>query len=239
MKISVICPTYNSSKFVLTTLESVLKQIKMPDELIISDDGSTDDTVDVIENYLKTHNKKLNYKIIKNAHQGPGAARNKGILASSGEWIAFIDSDDIWYENKIEEIEKVIRTDKKFNFICHDEILIKKNGHKYPLQYSLKYNSKMSLFDQLYNSNIFSTSAVVCKKKLLIEQSLFDEDLMSAQDYDLWIKLASKIKLFIINKPLGEYIERKGNITSKNIFRRYKNEIFIASKYRDRVPLLK
>ena len=231
MKISVICPTYNSSKFVLTTLESVLKQIKMPDELIISDDGSTDDTVDVIENYLKTHNKKLNYKIVKNAHQGPGAARNSGIKNSTCEWIAFLDSDDIWYPNKISKIHEIISQNEDVNFICHNEMHVSKGNKKYAVDYSKKFNADKTIFEQLYVSNLFSTSAVVCKKDLLVNHGMFDESLMSAQDYDLWLALATNINVYFAKEILGEYTIRPGNITSSSMIKRLRNEIKIAKKY--------
>tara|TARA_B100000886_G_scaffold340385_1_gene309620 strand:+ start:15223 stop:16008 length:786 start_codon:yes stop_codon:yes gene_type:complete len=231
MKISVICPTYNSSKFIQTTLESILKQIRMPDELIISDDGSTDNTLDVIEDYLRSHCKKLNYKIVKNSHKGPGAARNSGIRSSTCKWIAFLDSDDIWYPNKISHIHEIMSENEDVNFICHNEIHVSKGKNKHAVDYSKKFKADRPLFEQLYISNLFSTSAVVCKKDLLINHGMFDESLMSAQDYDLWLRLAPNIRVHFVKKILGEYTIRSGNITSSSIINRFRNEIKIARKY--------
>lgn len=231
MNISVVCPTYNSAKYIENTLESILSQNIFPDELIISDDGSSDNTIDVIECYLKSHNKKLNYKIVKNSHQGPGAARNSGIRSSTSKWIAFLDSDDIWYPDKISHIRDVILQNEDVNFICHNEIHVTKNNKKRAVYYSKKFNVNKPLFEQLYISNIFSTSAVVCQKNLLINHGMFDESLMSAQDHDLWLKLAPHINIYFTKKILGEYIIRHGNITSSSLINRFKNEIKIAKRY--------
>jgi glycosyltransferase involved in cell wall biosynthesis len=237
--ISIVCPTYNSKLFIERTLKSVISQTVKPLELIISDDGSTDGTLDFIKNFFDSNEVEFEYKIIQNPHKGPGASRNEGIRAARGDWIAFLDSDDIWYPDKISQIQNAINNNLNINFICNNELLVSKKNKKRLMNYSKRYNPNIKLFDQLYTANLFSTSAVACKRSLLINNSLFDEKLLSAQDYDLWLKLSPDIKLYFINKPLGEYIEREGNITSKNIFRRYKNEIFIASRYRDRVSLLK
>tara|TARA_B100000780_G_C21117663_1_gene452365 strand:+ start:327 stop:1109 length:783 start_codon:yes stop_codon:yes gene_type:complete len=231
MTISVVCPTYNSASYIEDTLESVLSQDLSPNELIISDDGSSDNTIDVVEHYLKSHNKKLNYKIVKNMHQGPGAARNSGIRSSTSKWIAFLDSDDIWYPKKISHIQDIISQNEAINFICHNEMLVSEKNKKRAMYYSKKFNVNKPLFNQLYNSNLFSTSAIVCQKDLLINHGMFDENLMSAQDYDLWLRLAPHISIFFTEEILGEYIVRDGNITSSSIVKRFKNEIKIARRY--------
>ncbi len=230
--ISIVCPTYNSKLFIERTLKSVISQTVRPLELIISDDGSTDGTLDFIKNFFDSNQVEFEYKIIQNPHRGPGASRNEGIRAARGDWIAFLDSDDIWYPDKISQIQNAINNNLNINFICNNEILVSKKNKKRLMNYSKKYNPNIKLFDQLYTSNLFSTSAVACKRSLLINNSLFDEKLLSAQDYDLWLKLSPNIKLYFINKPLGEYIEREGNITSSSLNKRLKNELLIAKRYR-------
>lgn len=232
MNISVVCPTYNSALFIEATVKSIFRQTRLPDEVLFIDDGSTDDTLEFLLKFKKNNNLPTKILIKQNSHKGPGSARNAGIKLASGDWIAFIDSDDIWLENKLLEVEKVIKSDTKINFICHNEIMIKKNGKQKSMDYAKKYNKSIPLFDQLYFSNIFSTSAIACKKKLLVEHGFFDESLLSAQDYDLWIKLSSFINPYFINKHLGFYIERFGNITSGNLLKRMKNEIQIALRYK-------
>ena len=235
MKISVICPTYNSEKYIEKTFLSVVKQTRLPDELILVDDGSTDRTIEFLESQRELLKDKLKIIIITGQHKGPGAARNKGIKAASSDWIAFLDSDDIWEHQKLEEIEKSISSSGGVNFICHNEIFLRKNGKKKKMEYGRKFQKNIPLFNQLFYSNMFSTSAVVCKRSLLIDDGLFDEDLLSAQDYDLWIRLSKKIKPLFLDKELGYYIERDGNITSGSLVKRLRNEIKIALKHRAEV----
>ena len=229
--ISIVCPTYNSKLFIERTLKSVISQTVKPSELIISDDGSTDGTLDFIKKFFDSNQVEFEYKIIQNSHQGPGAARNSGIKNSTCEWIAFLDSDDIWYPNKISKIHEIISQNEDVNFICHNEIHVSKGNKKYAVDYSKKFNADKTIFEQLYVSNLFSTSAVVCKKDLLVNHGMFDESLMSAQDYDLWLALAPNINVYFAKEILGEYTIRPGNITSSSMIKRLRNEIKIAKKY--------
>jgi len=236
MKISVICPTYNSERFVEKTIKSVFNQTKLPNELILIDDGSTDNTIKVLESVCEKHDELIETHILKTKHKGPGAARNMGIKKAKSEWIAFLDSDDIWHINKIERVIDSIKENKEINFICHHEMLIRKNKSQKIMFYSKNYNSKEPIRKQLYYANFFSTSAVVCKKNIFDENGYFDESLQSAQDYELWLRLSSEMNVFFIKEVLGEYIERIGNITSGNLRYRLLNEIKIAIKHRHGIP---
>ena len=98
-KISVIIPTYNSSNFIQKTLESLASQTVLPEEIIIVDDGSEDNTVEIINKWAQ-YKKSLNIKLKQNHHKGPGETRNIGIQLSKGDWISFLDSDDTWEPKK-------------------------------------------------------------------------------------------------------------------------------------------
>mgnify|MGYP000850478484 CR=1 FL=1 len=237
IKISVIIPCYNSEKFITKTLQSVLSQTIYPDEIILIDDGSTDNTAKIIESIIIKHNHKTELSLIKSKQHGPGYARNIGIKNAKYEWIAFLDSDDYWEKNKIEIIYKYIKQNKNINFLCHNEYMLTLNGVKKVSNYSKFYKKDTSLFNQIYYKNYFSTSAVVCKRKLLLDNNLFNINLMSAQDYELWIRMSDKINLFFIPEVLGNYIERKGNITSGNLYNRMINEILIANMYKQKAGL--
>ena len=235
---SVIIPCHNSENFISNAIESVLKQTQEVNEIITVDDGSSDNTVKVIEDlFTKNSLSKINFIIIKNSHQGPGAARNAGIKKASSERICFLDSDDYWEANKIEVVEQYIKQNKNINFLCHNEYALKLNGVKKFSNYSKYYQYQIPLFNQIYYRNYFSTSAVVCKKDLLLDDNLFNTNLMSAQDYELWIRASNKINLFFISEVLGNYVERKGNITSGNLYNRMVNEILIANMYKEKAGL--
>ena len=217
-KISVVCPTYNSEKFIIDTLSTVLRQTVSPFELIVSDDGSVDNTISKVETFFKSC-KGFHTHLIKNIHKGAGATRNAGILKARGDWIAFIDSDDLWASNKIQEVIKVICTKKDCNFIFHNEEHMKLDGSKCLLHdFSSFYCQDESLTLQVWRYCIFHTSTVTCRKNLLLKCGLFNESFTSSQDWELWIRMSPHIHYHHIGKVLGTYIDRSGNITSTKSF---------------------
>lgn len=232
---AVVIPCYNVEKYIIDTINSVINQTRSADEIIIVDDGSTDKTVDKIKSLMLPLDSviKEKIKIYYSSNKGPGSARNIGINNAKSKWICFLDSDDTWKSDKLEIIEKYINQNNKINFFCHNEFV--KKGVKYSKNlYSKKYVPNLSLQIQLYKSNIFSTSAVICKKDLLIQHGLFNESLMSAQDYELWLRLSTYIRPFFLNEILGTYNVREGNITSGSIYGRMINEYRIALMHRDK-----
>ena len=239
-KISVVIPTYNSQNYIIRALDSVINQSRSPDEIIISDDGSRDNTLIVIKNWIK-NNKKISIKILKNDHSGPGAARNIGIKNASHCWISFLDSDDTWRYDKIELVKKVILKEHQLNFITHLEYHRSISGVKSLISNRLKKlittKKIFSLEKELYLSNLFSTSAVTIKKELLSRFGFFDEKLDNAQDYDLWLKLSKKINLKVILKPLSTYYSSKDSITSRPFSKRIKCELIICFRYKNNVSL--
>lgn len=229
--ISVVCPTYNSSSFILRTLESVVGQGYAPFEIVVADDGSTDDTISAVRSFLND-NSAIKSQVIVNPHRGPGATRNTAVRCARGEWIAFIDSDDVWLPSKLEVVAQAIMTHSEANFFCHSEEKIQEDGTRLLLDYWRWFDPQKPLPVQLYHRNFFSTSAVTCRRSLLSESGLFDEFLMSSQDYELWLRMSPQIKPYFIKDVLGFYCEREGNITSSRVWSRWKNMARIAFRHR-------
>lgn len=231
--ISVIIPTYNSSAYIVRTLDTVLSQTVLPDEIVIVDDGSTDNTVQTIKDY-KEKNKDIleNIYVFRQENMGAGAARNRAIEEATGEWIAFLDSDDLWDSHKLEIVAEAIYNHPEVNMIAHDEYSVQEKDLENKTLCSLHENYKPDedLFLQLYRGNIFSTSCMVVKKEILLKAGGFDVTLKSAQDYDMWIRCGLYGKLYFIDKALETYVIRPGNITA-NTYRRYKCEMKICRKY--------
>ena len=229
---TVIIPVYNSEKFIERTLNSLIIQTILPSEIIIIDDGSSDNTVDVINKYFYKKKQPLStiVKLFYQDHKGPGAARNRGINEAKSNWICFLDSDDLWSKNKLKKLNKYINDNKNCNFFCNYENVYNLNGTNYVLEYG-KYFNKLTFYNDLYYKNMFSTSAITAKRSIFINYGKFDESLMSAQDYDLWLRIAPYIKPFFIKEILGCYVIRKGNITSGKLIGRFLNEILIAHRY--------
>ncbi len=228
--ISVIIPTYNSEDFIAKTLETLYSQTYNNYEVIVSDDGSTDNTVGVVRSFFLQNPSRKNALLI-NKHEGPGAARNKGIENATGDWISFLDSDDLWNDNKLERVVGYILENKDIDLVCHSPIV--KDGSKETLMDPSKYfNNKINPFLSMYRENYFYTSALTIKKNILYQAGLFDKMLPSSQDYDLWLRLGmiNKIKMGFIEEPLSLTIVREGSI-STNLERRLKCMLEISRKY--------
>jgi len=231
--VSVVCPTYNSGDFIVKSIKTILNQTFPPTELIISDDGSTDDTIEKVKLLFNNYSGEINTKIIQNDHKGAGATRNAGIIASNSEWISFLDSDDLWFPDKILEVMEIITSNNGYNYIFHNEEHLRLNGIIIPFHdFSKLYRKDQSLQYQLWRYCIFHTSTITCKKDLLLRSGLFDESLMSSQDWDLWLKMSPHINYYHINKILGTYVERSNNITNTKSFKGLLDMLKVMSKYR-------
>ena len=236
MNISVICPTYNSSNFVEKALNSILNQNYFHFEVIISDDGSTDDTLKILENFkIKFLKNNIEFKIIQNIHKGPGAARNEAIKVSKYDWLAFIDSDDFWEKNKLNIVSQLAEKYTNINCILHRQYFKSKKGKIKLHNYDKYFNPNKKVFNQLFKSNFIAMSSIVIKKQLILKYGGFDESLQNAQDYDLWLKVGDELNIFIIKDYLGTNVERENNITSRPYRYRLKNILKILFKYRKKV----
>ena len=232
-QVSVVIPVYQAESFIGSTLASIAVQTRLPDEVVVVDDGSTDRTVEVVRAFSLEHT-ELNIRLVRASHCGPGAARNRGVQMANGTWIAFLDSDDLWMPTKIEYVLKVIEQNPDSNFICHNEKTRRLNGTEQETNYIHGLALDRPLFPQIYIKNYFSTSAVVCRRDLLLVHGGFSETLSSAQDYELWMRMAPSLRIYFVSQVLGIYVHRRGNITSSNWRRRLRNELAIKLHYRAR-----
>jgi len=209
---SVVIPTYNRAERLARTLASVVGQTFEDFEVLIMDDGSTDQTRTIVERFSDS---RIHYSWSENSG-GPATPRNHGIDIAVAEWICFLDADDIWYSNKLEEIFNVISNDSSFDAICHNENMIDGDGRK---RKSLEYGPYVDDFYQsmLLGGNRCSTSAMTVRKSFLEENSLrfnVAPDYVIVEDFDLWLRMAlAGARFFFLKKVLGEYIIEKDNIS--------------------------
>lgn len=192
---SIVIPTYNRKDFLKIALASVLKQTFSDYEVIVIDDGSTDDTKEIIKT-LK--NKNLRYFYQKN--QGPAAARNKGIRAARGKFICFLDSDDRFCREKLEVTRQYIKKYPNYKVFHTEEIWYRNNR----LLSEKKYHKKPTgqVFKQALKLCCISPSTTVIEKKIFSKIGLFDNNLPVCEDYDLFLRLTSKYSVFLIPKHL-------------------------------------
>lgn len=199
--VSVIIPTFNRASMVLEAAQSVCQQTFQDFELIIIDDGSTDGTAEE----LKKIARPFHYRFQEN--QGVSKARNQGIQVARGKWIAFLDSDDLWRPQKLETQMRFFSEHPEAR-ICQTEEIWIRNGRRVNPQ---KKHQKVSgpIFAPSLVLCLVSPSAVMIQKKLFDQVGFFDETLPACEDYDLWLRIASELPIYLIDRPL--VIKRGGH----------------------------
>lgn len=208
---SIIIPCYNVEQSIAKTIESVNNQTFRDFEVIFVNDGSNDNTLNILKNY------KFNFshKIIDQANKKIGAARNIAINNSSGKYLSFLDADDYWHSDKLKIIFNEL-TNTDIDIICHNEVLIDKVTNKEIKLFHGKHNNLKDLF---FKGNCLSTSAVTVKRELVLNLNGFSEDLRinGVEDYDLWIRIYMKTsKIVFIPNFLGFYIINGSNISKES-----------------------
>lgn len=210
IKYSVIIPTYNRADLLRRSLKSLSSQTYKNFEVIVCDDGSTDNSKDVIKEFENLLD--LTY-LYESNWGGPARPRNIGIHHAKGEWIAFLDADDYWTEHKLEKINSNL---DKGDVLYHRMIVINEKNDEVTRIYSAKMHSP--LFEKmLMNGNQIALSSTVCKKAHLLEAGIFSEDkkLIAVEDFDLWLRLALINKTFyLVPEFLGFYYHGTGNIST-------------------------
>lgn len=208
--VSIVIITYNSSKYVLETLESVKAQTYKNIELIVSDDCSTDDTIQLIENWHKENSQFIDsYKLLKgSANLGIAPNCNKGVAASKGEWIKLIAGDDILSNDCIEEfIKEVQKSDDKYFYVSKVEIFFP--GQKPSNFWPEKYQFPVSLKKQqkeILKANFIFNAGMFFKKNIANELGLFDENYTMIEDYPFDYKvLMNGYEFFLVDKVLVRY----------------------------------
>ncbi len=193
MDISVVIPTYNRYKVLKRALESVLAQSYPAKEIIVIDDGSNDDTSEIVKEFPG-----IKYHFQKNS--GVSSARNRGIKASTSEWIAFLDSDDEWHKEKLKE-HVDFHTQNTDTLISYTNERWIRNSVE--VQLPKKYRKHGGyIFKECLSHCIIAPSATIIHRTLFDKVGLFDESLEVCEDYDLWLKIAAKNRIGLIDKKL-------------------------------------
>jgi len=226
MKITVIIPTHNREKLLGQTIESVLNQTVKADEIIIIDDGSTDNTKEIINNY---NNETIKYIFQEN--KGVSNARNHGISLASNEWLCFLDSDDIWEENKLEKQIEFHKQNTQILFSHTDELWLFNDKIIKQKKHQLKPSG--FCFEENIPNTLIGASTMMIHKKVLDEVGYFDEELVACEDYDLWLRILAKYELGLINEKLIKKIAGHENQLSFSTKLMDKYRILALLKHKD------
>ena len=202
-EVSVIIPTYNREKFISECVQSVLAQTLPAREIIIVDDGSTDATYNILRdlgfNSLSTKKTVLRYFFQQN--RGVSSARNLGIKEARSEYIALLDSDDLWLKSKLDRQVSAFQNDTQSSRLCHtDEIWIR-NGVRVN-QHKKHKKHGGNVFQSCLKLCCISPSSAMMHRSVFEDFGFFDEDLPACEDYDFWLRYSVKEDVNFIDEPL-------------------------------------
>ena len=215
---SVVIPLYNKEQSIANTIQSVLNQSFQEFEVVIINDGSTDNSVQVVQGI---NDQRI--RLIHQENQGVSAARNKGIEEAKNEWIAFLDGDDLWEVNHLEEIVKMMKAypqEKVYvtSFKYSDNREFYRHTRKKPI-FKIK-----DYFKDVVKENLIWTSIVVIHRDCFINVGMFNTKYIRGEDIDLWIRLAKNYNIIKTNKITAIYrveAENRSNSTSVPIKKTY------------------
>ncbi|MEJ2462049.1 MAG: glycosyltransferase family A protein [Candidatus Thiodiazotropha sp.] len=194
MLISVVIPTHNRASVLPRALDSVRTQTLPPHEVIVVDDGSDDETAQLV------HDRYPECRYLHQANQGVSSARNLGIAHSSGEWIALLDSDDAWLPEKLRLQAEALARNPDLR-ICHTEEIWIRNGVRVnPMRKHAKQGGR--IFRRCLSLCVISPSSVVLHRSLFDDYGDFDSRLPACEDYDLWLRVCAHEEVLFIERPL-------------------------------------
>ena len=228
--VSVVMPAFNVGWCVGRAVDSVLSQSLRERELVVVDDGSTDDTNDVLASYGDA------IRVIRQPNAGMSAARNVGIRQSQGRLVAFLDADDWWYADKLERQVDLMRRHPELGFCSTAARVVNPEGQLLNVWHCP--GSTADMLQTLFAENAAiagGCSAVMVRRELLDRVGLFDESLRGFEDPDLWIRLAAVTGYACIGEPLVEILRREHSV-SRNLEHMRKAALASLRKNRDLLP---
>jgi len=211
--VSVVIPTFNRGHFLSRSINSVLNQNFKNFELIVVDDGSTDNTYEIIQSF-----NNINLKYVRlDKNYGGSHARNIGILSSRGRYIAFQDSDDEWNADKLEKQVSLINVaDKSVGVVYTRFKKIENRRITYIPSGKIK-DKEGYILNEILKANFVSTQTVLIKKECFEKAGYFDDELPRLQDWDLFIRISFYYQFLIIEDPLVTVYHHQDNISSNNL----------------------
>jgi glycosyltransferase involved in cell wall biosynthesis len=196
--VSVVIPTYNYGRYICETVDSALGQTYSPVEIVVVDDGSTDDT----RERLTVYGDRVRY--IHQQNRGLSAARNTGIHAAHGEFIALLDSDDLWLPDKVQRQVTVAVHQPDIGLVATERFAIDETGQR--LDYVVESCSREGFCEltarDLLEFPAFSPSSVLARRDCLLTVGGFNEELKGAEDMEMWVRIATRFRVVRLNATL-------------------------------------
>lgn len=207
-KVSVVIPAYNAITYLPETVESVIKQTFTDFEVLIIDDGSSDHIVQWVSEI-----RDQRVKLISQENQGLPGARNTGIAQAQGEYIAFLDADDLWEPTKLEKQVRCLDAQPLVGLVHTPMFLVDEHGKS--TGRVMGSNAEGDVWQQLVIKNVIACPSVMVRRCCFETVGLFDRSLRSLEDWDMWIRIATRYQFAVIKEPLAYYRQLPSSM-SKN-----------------------
>ena len=231
--VSVIIPVYNASRFIRQTIESVLSQTYKNLELIIVDDGSTDDSPEIIKSF-----KDSRIVFIRQKNKGVSAARNTAVAASSGKFIALLDHDDIWFPEKLEKQIPLFEKNPETGLVYSDIGYIDADGKQVSWMLKQFEPHRGYVLKELFLNDFIPCLTAVFRRDVLKKTGLFNEKYRFAEEYDLFLRIARYYQVDFVDEVLACYRVHETNL-SRNVIAGYLENIEILESFYHNVPEVK
>jgi glycosyltransferase involved in cell wall biosynthesis len=207
--VSVVIATYNCAQYLPAALESATRQTFTSLEVVVVDDGSTDQTALAVRPFLA--DRRVHYHRIK--HAGVAAAKNVGVRLSRAPLVAFLDADDVWMPTKLARQVALFRADPELGVAHTRRWLIDEQGRR--LEYEQPTFFRGRVLRDLFRTNFVCFSSAMVRRAVLDAAGLFDESLPLSVDYDLWLRVALRYRFDHLDEPLVEYRTGHANLSSR------------------------
>jgi glycosyltransferase involved in cell wall biosynthesis len=227
--VSVITATYNYGRFLAGALDSVLRQTFQDFEVVVVDDGSTDDTPAVVRRYLA--DPRVSYQ--RTDHVGQPAAKNAGIRLARAPLLAFLDADDLWLPGKLERQVALFRRRPRLGVAYTRRLLMDEDG--YDLEYPQPPLFRGRVLAELVRGNFVCFSSCMVRRRVLDRVGVFDEALPLAIDYDLWLRIARRYAFDYVDAPLVRYRVGHASLSQRRV-ERLRTEVRILKRHAAALP---
>jgi glycosyltransferase involved in cell wall biosynthesis len=218
--VSVIIPAYNSERYIADAVKSALAQTCPPHEIIVVNDGSTDGTARVLEAFGRC------VRHIYQDNRGEPAARNTGMRAATGEYIAFLDADDLWVAEKLELQMAYFAAHPGCDFVFSDMSTFDDSGiidASVKVRFNITFPSG-NIFRALFRETLFGSGSVVFRRASLEKVGYFDEDFLVGSDYEMWLRMARHCEVGVVDKPLLLY-RQHAQMSTRGLGRAMRNGV--------------
>lgn len=210
-KVSVIIPAYQDAEHIGAAVDSALAQTYPDREVIVVDDGSTDDTLRVLSAYGDA------IRVISQPNRGPSAARNLGIQQAQGEWVAFLDADDVWLPEKLALQMPLFQKGNGVGLVCSDTYFVDSLGLRPRTGFMDNSPCSGRVLKTIFTASFIPTSTVVVRKACLDQVGGFDGSLRACEDLDLWLRIAAEWEIDFVPEPLAHYRISEGQLSSQRV----------------------